>query len=59
MGLYQLLANQVQYRRDNPGPDLTSALIAAHEEDPESVSEEELVGTLLIMLGAGQETTVA
>nr|WP_269327705.1 cytochrome P450 [Kineosporia mesophila] len=59
MGLYQLLAGQVQYRRDNPGADLTSALIATQAEDPQAVSDEELVGTLLIMLGAGQETTVA
>ncbi|GLY33223.1 cytochrome P450 [Kineosporia sp. NBRC 101731] len=59
MGLYQLLANQVQYRREHPGPDLTSALIATQAEDPQAVSDEELVGTLLIMLGAGQETTVA
>ncbi|WP_372492080.1 cytochrome P450 family protein [Kineosporia corallincola] len=59
MALYGLLAEQVRYRRENPGTDLTSALIEARDEDPEALSEEELVATILIMLGAGQETTVA
>ncbi|MFD4698734.1 cytochrome P450 family protein [Streptomyces niveus] len=55
---YQLLARVVDNCRQNPGPDLTSALIAAREEDPDALSEEELVGTLLLMLAAGQETTL-
>ncbi|MEU6108253.1 cytochrome P450 [Streptomyces albidoflavus] len=56
---YQLLARVVAARRAEPGPDLTSALIAAREADPEALSEEELVGTLLLMLSAGQETTLS
>ena len=56
---YQLLARVVDARRAAPGGDLTSALIAARDADPEALSEEELVGTLLVMLAAGQETTVA
>lgn len=56
---YQLLARVVQARRADPGGDLTSALIAAQEAEPDALSEEELVGTLLVMLAAGQETTVA
>lgn len=59
MELYRLLAGQVAYRREHPSTDLTSALIAARDEDPTSLSEEEVVATILIMLGAGQETTVA
>lgn len=59
MELYRLLSGQVAYRREHPGDDLTSALIAARDEDPHSLSEEELVATILIMMGAGQETTVA
>ncbi|MEU9747573.1 cytochrome P450 family protein [Streptomyces niveus] len=55
---YQLLARVVDNCRRDPGPDLTSALIAAREEDPDALSEEELVGTLLLMLAAGQETTL-
>lgn len=56
---YQLLARVVAARRAEPGPDLTSALIAAREADPDALSEEELVGTLLLMLSAGQETTLS
>lgn len=56
---YQLLARVVETRRQQPGDDLTSALIAARETDPEALSEEELVGTLLVMLAAGQETTLS
>ncbi len=56
---YQLLARVVEARRAEPGGDLTSALIAAREAEPDALSEEELVGTLLVMLAAGQETTVA
>ncbi|MFD3484018.1 cytochrome P450 [Streptomyces sp. NPDC058665] len=56
---YELLARVVANCRAHPGPDLTSALIAARDEDPESLSEEELVGTLLLMLSAGQETTLS
>ncbi|MEV7422744.1 cytochrome P450 [Streptomyces sp. NPDC091212] len=56
---YQLLARVVGTRRAEPGDDLTSALVAARDADPESLSEEELVGTLLVMLSAGQETTLS
>jgi cytochrome P450 len=56
---YQLLARVVDECRLNPGEDLTSALLAARDTDPDSLSEEELVGTLLLMLAAGQETTLS
>ena len=56
---YQLLARVVGARRAESGADLTSALIAARDAEPDALSEEELVGTLLVMLAAGQETTVA
>ncbi|RDG36379.1 cytochrome P450 family protein [Streptomyces corynorhini] len=56
---YQLLARVVEARRREPGADLTSALITARDADPDSLSEEELVGTLLVMLSAGQETTLS
>lgn len=55
---YQLLARVVDNCRRHPGDDLTSALVAAREADPDALSEEELVGTLLLMLAAGQETTL-
>jgi len=59
VAVYQLLARVVEVRRDSPGEDLTSALITAREADPDALSEDELVGTLLVMLSAGHETTLS
>ncbi|ALC18626.1 cytochrome P450 [Streptomyces pristinaespiralis] len=52
----ELLAALVARRRAEPGPDLTSALIAARDGG-ERLSEQELISTLNLMIGAGQETT--
>lgn len=45
-------------RTQEPGEDLTSALIAAREEDGDRLSGHELIGTLLLMIIAGHETTL-
>lgn len=45
-------------RAENPGDDLTSALIAAHDEDGDRLSQQELMGTLVLMIIAGHETTL-
>lgn len=45
-------------RTEKPGEDLTSALIAAREEDGDRLSGHELIGTLLLMIIAGHETTL-
>ncbi|GLX06640.1 cytochrome P450 [Microbispora sp. NBRC 16548] len=45
-------------KRDEPGDDMTSVLIAARDEDGSRLSEAELVDTLLLMVAAGHETTV-
>ncbi|MFJ4780062.1 cytochrome P450 [Streptomyces sp. NPDC088762] len=45
-------------RRETPGDDLTSALIAAREGDGDRLSEAELIGTMRLMLVAGHETTL-
>ncbi|MET8700968.1 cytochrome P450 [Kitasatospora sp. NPDC004723] len=55
--LFALLASVVAAKRAEPGDDLTTALIAAREDD-DRLSESELVGTLLLMLVAGHETTL-
>lgn len=52
------LAAVVEARRAAPGDDLTSALIAASESENDQLSEAELVGTLLLMIIAGHETTL-
>lgn len=54
----ELLAQVVTARRADPGDDLTSALIAAREDDGDRLSETELVGTLTLMIVAGHETTL-
>lgn len=60
--LNALLASVVAAKRAEPGDDLTTALIAAHEADHgpdrQRLSEAEVVGTLLLMLVAGHETTL-
>ncbi|MEU6270971.1 cytochrome P450 [Streptomyces populi] len=45
-------------RAENPGDDLTSALIAARDEDGDRLSQQELIGTLVLMIIAGHETTL-
>jgi len=47
----------VKLRREQPGDDLTSALIRA-EESGDQLSEEELVSMIFLLLLAGHETTV-
>lgn len=52
------LAAVVARRTEHPGHDLTSALIAARDEDGDRLSPQELIGTLLLMIVAGHETTL-
>ncbi|GHJ35984.1 cytochrome P450 [Streptomyces sp. TS71-3] len=56
--IVQVLSRVAAARRTRPGDDLTSALITAREEDGDRLSEEELIGTLLLMIIAGHETTL-
>ncbi|MFC5750543.1 cytochrome P450 family protein [Actinomadura rugatobispora] len=55
---HEWFANLVELKRAAPADDLTSALIAAMEDQPGAMSETELIDTLIGMLSAGQETTV-
>ncbi|MFG2388375.1 cytochrome P450 [Streptomyces lavendulae] len=56
--LVELIATIAAARRAAPGEDLTSALIAARDEDGDRLSEAELIGTMRLMLVAGHETTL-
>jgi cytochrome P450 len=60
--IHDVLGDVVTERRGRPGDDLTSALIAARDEDGDSgserLSDEEVTGTLLLMIVAGHETTL-
>ncbi|GAA3123289.1 cytochrome P450 [Planomonospora alba] len=46
-------------KRAEPGDDMTSVLLSTREEDGDRLSEEELVSTLILMIGAGSETAVS
>ncbi|MGM1060662.1 cytochrome P450 family protein [Saccharothrix sp. Mg75] len=56
--LYRTLGELVASKRADPGDDLTSGLISAHDEDEGSLSATELVDTLILLISAGYETTV-
>ncbi|WP_369229204.1 cytochrome P450 [Streptomyces sp. R21] len=56
--LYGLMDALVAGKRAAPGADLTSALIAERDGRGRGLSEKELVDTLLLIIGAGHETTV-
>ncbi|MEU1199299.1 cytochrome P450 [Streptomyces sp. NPDC005813] len=57
--LYVVLAELVASKRESPGDDLTTGLIAARDEDDGTrLSEQELLDTLVLMISAGHETTV-
>ncbi|MGW0843768.1 cytochrome P450 family protein [Streptomyces sp. NPDC002787] len=56
--MYGVLGELVATKRESPGDDLTSGLIAARDEDDTRLSEQELLDTLVLMVSAGHETTV-
>jgi len=51
------LRELITERRAHPGPDLISALVAAHDEG-ERLTEQEMVSTCVLLLNAGHEATV-
>ncbi|MFI6014191.1 cytochrome P450 [Streptomyces sp. NPDC051243] len=48
----------IAHRSEHPGDDLTTELIRVRNEDGDRLSDEELLYTLLLVIGAGFETTV-
>lgn len=55
----RVLTRLVQHRQDKPGADLTSDLIALRRDGTDALTDEELVGTLWLMIAAGHETTLS
>ncbi|MEV6019555.1 MULTISPECIES: cytochrome P450 [unclassified Streptomyces] len=55
---FMLLSQLVKDKRERPGDDLTSSLIAARDRE-DRLSEAELLGTLFLMIAGGQDTTAA
>ncbi|HEY6497068.1 MAG TPA: cytochrome P450 [Trebonia sp.] len=58
--VYEMLTDLIGLKRAEPADDMVSALIAAHddEEGQTSLTERELIDTLLLVIAAGYETTV-
>jgi cytochrome P450 len=56
--LYRIWHELVAYKRENPGDDLTTGLIQAHDDADGKLTEAELVDTLMLVISAGHETTV-
>ncbi|MGW4020209.1 cytochrome P450 [Streptomyces sp. NPDC005009] len=52
------LRGLIAERRKNPGDDLISGLIAAHDEDDDRLTEQEMISTCVLLLNAGHEATV-
>jgi cytochrome P450 len=47
-----------ELRRKQPGDDLTTQLVQAEEEDGSKLTNEELTANIILLFGAGHETTV-
>ncbi|CAM5421713.1 cytochrome P450 [Streptomyces griseomycini] len=52
------LRELIARRRKAPGDDLVSGLIAAHDEDDDRLTEQEMISTCVLLLNAGHEATV-
>jgi cytochrome P450 len=48
----------IAHKSEHPGDDMTTELIKVRDEDGDRLSDEELLYTLLLVIGAGFETTV-
>ncbi|MET8468817.1 cytochrome P450 [Streptomyces sp. NPDC006422] len=48
----------IAHRTEHPGDDMTTELLRVRAEDGDRLSDEELLYTLLLVIGAGFETTV-
>ena len=53
----EYLRELTEARRSNPGEDLVSGLIAAHDEG-DRLTEQEMISTCVLLLNAGHEATV-
>ncbi|WP_329029338.1 cytochrome P450 family protein [Streptomyces sp. NBC_01423] len=56
--MVEILSAVAAARAADPGDDLTSAMIAAREESGDGFTPQELIGTLMLTIIAGHETTL-
>ncbi|TDD19165.1 cytochrome P450 family protein [Nonomuraea diastatica] len=57
--MYAAMHRLIATKRAEPGDDMTSLLLVAQEADGDRLSMDEMVSTLILMIGAGSETTVS
>ncbi|MFG2965638.1 cytochrome P450 [Streptomyces sp. NPDC048288] len=53
-----VLGSLIAHKTEHPGDDMTTELIRVRDEDGDRLGDEELLYTLLLVIGAGFETTV-
>ncbi|MFF3504763.1 cytochrome P450 [Streptomyces sp. NPDC003247] len=53
-----VLGGLIAHKVEHPGDDMTTELIRVRDEDGDRLGDEELLHTLLLVIGAGFETTV-
>ncbi|MEU1179988.1 cytochrome P450 [Streptomyces sp. NPDC005820] len=53
-----VLGGLIAHKSEHPGDDMTTELIRVRDEDGDRLGDEELLYTLLLVIGAGFETTV-
>lgn len=53
-----VLGSLIAHKSEHPGDDLTTELIRVRDEEGDRLGDEELLYTLLLVIGAGYETTV-
>ncbi len=53
------LAGELERVKADPRPGMVGALVEAQRADPETFNDEDLVGTLLLLIGGGFDTTTA
>lgn len=58
MGWRGAMTDLIASKRETPGEDIASDLIAARDEDGSRLSEQELTDSIFAILGAGSETTI-
>lgn len=57
--MYRAMQTLIAYKRDQPGEDMTSVLLDTQQAGDEPLTGDELVSTLILMIGAGSETAVS
>lgn len=56
--MFQAAIDLIAHKRENPGDDMTTRLLGAHE-DGDRLTEQELVAMVITTVGAGSETAVS